>query len=506
MATAEKLAMAAGRSRESLIQIASTACAAQILKRWPYEHVIILCGPGGNGTDGLVIAKQLQSEERDVHVIFYDPSGDGQALTPALELSGWEGEVNVFDDGFDGDFSQIFNDFEQDFIFVDALFGIGLNRALEGKVKALVEAVIAAEAPVLSVDVPSGLNGDHSDLPGTFIRADVTVTFEALKPVHLLEPAASTCGELVVVPLKLGEDIIQSTGPQARVNDPDGWSAALPWPTRSDHKHKRGRLGVISGPAGSTGAARMAALAGLRMGAGVVTMYAAPDALRELSYNNLEIMNQVYARQSELSDKLAKTDVVIVGPASGLTVETRQHVLSCLRASRKMVIDADALSVFSEDPRTLMEGLHAECVLTPHVGEFERIFPELLSSSVNRMEAVRKAQARAGCTILLKGADTIISAGQERQTVDVHGSPWLATAGSGDVLAGMIGGLMTQGMPAYEAACAAVWMHGEASLQLGPGLIAGDLISQIPAVLKSLYQQSEPGRTDRRSKVITTFS
>lgn len=500
MAAAEKLAIVGGRDRTGLVEIASRACSAEIVRRWPGAEVIVLCGPGGNGLDGLVIAARLAEIGRTVQVLYF--GDETPELAEKVAGTGWTGAVNIVDEGFDGHFSNVFDGVGEGFVVVDALYGLGLNRSVEGKAVELIDVVNALDIPVLSVDIPSGLGADSADVSNAHIVADVTVTFEALKPVHILEPAASACGEIVIARLNLGEEMIACTGAPDQLNDAPLWRDLLPWPKRADHKHKRGRVAVVSGPATSTGAARMAALACLRTGAGVVTLLGENDAMRVLANTNMEVMLRGYSDPSELIDLVVDKDVVVVGPAAGVNVATRQCVLSSLRAGKKVVIDADAISVFSEDPRTLMESLHPECVLTPHAGEFARIFPGVLEGAKNRIEAVRQAQVRAGCTILLKGADTIIASAPDRVRVNVHSGPWLATAGAGDVLAGMVGGLMAQGMSAFEAASAAAWMHGDASLRRGPGLIAGDLVDAIPDVLKSLYPSPAKGRADRSRKII----
>ena len=501
MASAEKLAMVGGRDRRELMEIASRACCREVLRRWPDSEVIVLCGPGGNGEDGLVIAGMLSKSGRPVQVLYFGQ--EDEDLPGKVEASGWRGGVNIVDESFDGEFDAVFSGVDESYVIVDALYGLGLNRALTGKIGELIETVNTKGIPVLSVDIPSGLNADLAETDDIHIIADVTVTFEALKPVHILEPAASACGDIVVAPLNLGEDMIACTGAPSFLNDTDAWSDRIPWPARSDHKHKRGRIGVLSGPPGATGAARMAATASLRMGGGVVTMMAEPAAVRELSIANLEVMNRAYASQSDMLDQMADKDVVIIGPAAGVNVTTRQAVLSLLRAEKRVVIDADAISVFSEDPRTLMDALNKDCVLTPHMGEFVRVFPDIPAQTSNKIEAVKLAQERAGCTIVLKGADTVIASTEGGVRVNVHSAPWLATAGSGDVLAGMVGGLLAQGMSAFDAACAAVWMHGEAGMKCGPGMIAGDLLDQIPAVLQSLYPEPIPNRAERNRKVIT---
>ncbi|MBL8554407.1 MAG: NAD(P)H-hydrate dehydratase [Phenylobacterium sp.] len=272
-------------------------------------------------------------------------------------------------------------------------------------------------------------------------------------------------------------------------NGPEAWLPGFPWPTASSHKHARGRLIVISGDAWSTGAARLAARAGLRIGAGLVTIYADEDALAANAAHLEAVMLKPFATDLELEQAADIADAAVIGPAAGITETTLLNVLALARTGAALVIDADAITVFRDDPEELFSVLDRDDVLTPHAGEFERLFPGLLKSSPERIAAARKAAEKAGAVVLLKGPDTVIAAPDGRAAVNVNGSPWLATAGSGDVLAGFIGGLVSQGMESFEAACAAAWIHAEAADLHGPGLISEDLPGLTPAVLRRLYDE-----------------
>ncbi|WP_313005732.1 NAD(P)H-hydrate dehydratase [Brevundimonas sp.] len=269
------------------------------------------------------------------------------------------------------------------------------------------------------------------------------------------------------------------------INDPVTWQSRLPWPGAGTHKHARGRLGVVSGGALSTGAGRLAARAGLRIGAGLVKVFCPPEAASILAPTLEAVMLASFASADQLASLAQPMDAVVIGPAAGLTEATAANVASLGRTGAALVIDADALTLFRDRPGDLFACLDRDDVLTPHKGEFERLFPGLLAEG--REAAAAGAAARAGAVVVLKGDATVIAAPDGRCVVNGNGSPWLATAGSGDVLAGMIGGLLAQHMDSFDAACAAVWMHADAARRFGPGLIAEDLPELIPGVLGQLY-------------------
>jgi len=262
------------------------------------------------------------------------------------------------------------------------------------------------------------------------------------------------------------------------------WRTILPWPRADTHKHQRGRLGVVCGPALRTGAARLAARAGLRIGAGVVHILCPPDASLIVAASTTAIMVDEFASPEVLARLAEPLDAVVIGPAAGLTESTAQNLAAVARTGAALVVDADALTLFRDRPSGLFDHLDRDDVLTPHEGEFERLFPGLLSRG--RETAARSAAERAGAIVVLKGRETIIAGPDGRLSVNDNGVPWLATAGSGDVLAGMIGGLIAQRMDSFDAACAATWMHADAAGRFGPGLIAEDLPEILPAVLRGL--------------------
>jgi hydroxyethylthiazole kinase-like uncharacterized protein yjeF len=468
-ARADAAAVASGTPVGVLMERAGAAVADAICARFGPQSVLVLCGPGNNGGDGYVAARILMTRGWPVEV---RAAGDPATQDAQEARSRWLGVTSPLDGELEPG------------LWVDALFGAGLARTLDGS--AASAALQMAEAPerVVAVDIPSGVMGDTGKAAGPAASAALTVTFHAKKPAHVLEPGRSHCGEIIVADIGLG-----ATHSRLVENGPDLWRARFPWPTAASHKHARGRLIVVSGEAWSTGAARLAARAGLRIGAGLVTLLSGVEALAINAAHLEAVMLAQFETDVELEQAAATVDAAVIGPAAGVTETTLLNVLALARTGAALVLDADAITVFRDDPEELFSVLDRDDVLTPHPGEFERLFPGLLSASPERITAARKAAERAGAVVLLKGSDTVIAAPDGRCAVNINGVPWLATAGSGDVLAGFIGGLMAQGMESFEAACAGAWIHAEAGELHGPGLISEDLPGLAPAVLRRLYEE-----------------
>lgn len=376
-------------------------------------------------------------------------------------------------------------------LVVDALFGAGLSRPLDGVAAQIVAAIADAAVPVVAVDLPSGVSGDAARALGPAAAASLTVTFHRLKPAHLLEPAAGLCGEVVLADIGIPDGWQTAAETVARLNGPDLWFDRLPSGAAADHKHARGRLAVFTGPASATGAARMAARAGLRIGAGLVTLVSPPGAVLVNAAASTAVMVRRWAGPEETGGTLEalRADAAVIGPALGLGEATCETVLVAAGGPAHLVLDADALSSFETDPGRLFAALRPGDVLTPHEGEFRRLFPDLGAASGTRLERVARAARRAGCTVLLKGPDTVVAAPERVPVVNRHASPALATAGTGDVLAGLIGGLVARGMAGFEAACAAVWLHGDTALHLGEGLVAEDIAEALPDRLQALRRR-----------------
>lgn len=470
MAAADRAAVARGTPTPVLMERAGEAVAQAVRARYAHRPVVIWCGPGDNGGDGYVAARHLRRRGWQVVVeAAYPPSTDAARWA----ASRWKGEVRPLSG------TPITGA-----LYIDALFGAGLSRPLEGEVARL--ARISAEQPltIIAVDTPSGLHGDTGrPLGEVAFRADLTVTFHRRKRAHVLVEGRKACGEIVVADIGLWP----TETPDLFENDPSLWSGRFPWPALDAHKHTRGRLKVVSGEAWNTGAARLSARGALRIGAGAVTMLSPPSALAVNAAHLEAVMLAPFESDADLAIAAEQADAVIIGPAAGVGEATARNLQALARSGAALVVDADALTSFRHDPEILFACLDRDDVLTPHPGEFERIFPGLLARSPERIAAAREAATRAGAVVLLKGPDTVVAAPDGRAAVSVNGTPWLATAGSGDVLAGFIGGLIAQGMESFEAACAGAWIHAECGARHGPGLIAEDLPGLAPAVLVELH-------------------
>lgn len=463
---AERAAIAAGATESGLMERAGKAVADAVCARWTPRPTAVLCGPGNNGGDGYAVARLLKRRGWPVWV-----ERDGPPSTAAARemASRWRGLSRALT----GDDSQAE-------LVVDALFGAGLSRPLEGAAAARARA--ADRRKVVAIDIPSGVHGDTGRDGGASFAAALTVTFHRLKPAHVLQPSRGACGEIVVADIGL-----PPPSSNLFVNRPALWLRHFPWPGEHSHKHARGRLAVVSGGPWNTGAARLAARGGLRIGAGLVTVLASTDALASNAAHLEAIMLREIEAETDLVRAAEAADAVVIGPACGVGPYTANQVQALVKTGAALIVDADAITSFQEDPARLYAMLDRDDVMTPHPGEFERIFPGLLSRAPERISAVREAARLAGCVVLLKGPDTVIAAPDGRAAVNIEAAPWLATAGSGDVLAGFIAGLVAQGMDSFEAACAAAWIHAEAGAAFGPGLIAEDLPDLAPSVLKRLY-------------------
>jgi hydroxyethylthiazole kinase-like uncharacterized protein yjeF len=381
-------------------------------------------------------------------------------------------------------------------VVVDALFGAGLARPVEGKLAALIESVNASGIPVVAVDVPSGIDGSTGEVRGVAVRAAATVTFFRLKPGHFLLPGRSHCGEIRLADIGIPASVLATIAPKTFASEPALWLARFPWPRDESHKYARGHAVVVSGPLYSTGAARLAARGALRAGAGLVTVASPRDALAV----NAAQLTAIMVREADdarglnalLADK--RKNAVLIGPGVGVGERVRELVLAALGSEAAVVLDADAITSFGDDPPSLFARIAARAapvVLTPHDGEFARLFGDL--TGLPKLERARKAAARSGAVIALKGADTVVAAPDQLASINATTSPWLATAGTGDVLGGMVLGLLAQGMPAFLGTSAAVWLHGAAAKVFGPGLIAEDLPETLPQVLRVLHKFDSVG-------------
>ena len=385
-------------------------------------------------------------------------------------------------------------------MIIDAIFGAGLVRRIEGPIAAKIAEINASGVPVVAVDLPSGIQGSTGQVLGAAVQAAITITFFRKKTGHVLIPGRDYCGDVCVVDNGIPDSVLAQIKPDSSENDITLWRDQFPQPACNDHKYRRGHTIVMSGDKYATGAARLGARAALRVGCGVVTIACSEDAADIIAAHETSIMMRLVGGSEDFAALLsdARISAVLLGPGNGVTPKTRSLVLAALDCDTDIVLDADALSSFQDAPETLFEKIKSRrensVVLTPHEGEFSRLFNGIIdeskendsSSTLPRLQRARVAARRSGAVIVLKGPDTIIAAPDGHTRINTNAPPWLATAGSGDVLAGLVAGLLGQGMSAFEAAAAAVWLHGEVGTLKGRGLIAEDLPDQIPLVLQNM--------------------
>ncbi|HEY4168295.1 MAG TPA: NAD(P)H-hydrate dehydratase [Reyranella sp.] len=469
MGAADAAAIAAGTAGSVLMEAAGWAVADAVIARYPKQLVLALCGPGNNGGDGFVAARHLANRGWPVTLALLKGAGDlrGDA---AWAASLWTGPV----------VSPSLALLDRRPLVIDALFGAGLTRPIEGIAAELIERIDRDRLSVVAVDVPSGLHGDTGEIMGAAPHAEETVTFFRGKPGHYSLEGVGRCGVLHVVDIGIPPAVLDAIRPQLWRNAPALWSAALRRDDAGDNKYTRGHLTILGGDS-ATGAARLAALAARRAGAGLVTI-AATEAAAGI-YRAAEPGNLVNTTAIDRLIEDKRRNAFLIGPGSGVNDRTRDAVLAALAARRALVLDADAVTVFSDDPARLFSAIASPVLLTPHEGEFRRLFPDLAAGG-GKVERVRAAAQRSGAAILLKGADTVIAAPDGRAVINVHAPASLATAGSGDVLAGIAGGLTARGVSPLAAGAAAAWIHGECAYRFGkPGLIAEDLVEHLPEAL-----------------------
>lgn len=485
MAQADRKAIEAGPfDGMGLMRNAGAAVAREVLRRHPgAERVHVLCGPGNNGGDGYVVARMLAESGTPVSLwASGEPRPDSDAARAAGEcplkpmpMAGFSAQAGS--------------------IIVDALYGAGLSRPVDGDCARAVELVSALGLPVVAIDLPSGISGESGKAMGPAFRAGLTVTFARRKPGHLLMPGREYCGEVALADIGISDAIIEGLGVQTFVNCPELWLAEFPVLGVDTHKYRRGHVCAFSGGPASTGAARLSALAAARSGAGAVTVLSPGNALAVNAMHLTSIMLRKTDDRDELDAFLAdrRPSAFVLGPGFGVGEKARAFAMAVMASQagvEGLVLDADGITSFREAPEELFAAAAnamPALVLTPHDGEFARLFPDLAADErLSKPDRARRAAARAHGVVVAKGADTVIAAPDGRAAVNANGAPWLATAGSGDVLAGLVAGLLAQGMPAFEAACAAVWMHAEAGARFGPGLIAEDLPRALVPVLAEL--------------------
>lgn len=476
MAEADRLSVGAGTPALKLMENAGKAVASEIVNRWSKRPVTILCGPGNNGGDGFVTARHLFELGWPVRVALLGAREHlkGEARHNA-EL--WQGTIEALtptvSDGAE--------------LIVDAIFGAGLSRALEGPGYETLAAAALKIIPIVAIDVPSGLMGDTGEALGA-VAASLTVTFFRKKPGHLLLPGRLLCGEVIVADIGTPPSVLEQIIPNTFENNPVLWRSNLPRPKDGDNKYTRGQA-LIYGGYPMTGAARMAAHAAARVGSGLTTIAVPKIALPVYAAALTSIMVKPLAANKDFDRLLSDSRIsaLLIGPGAGIGEETRAKVFAMLKTGKPIVLDADAITSFKDDFASLDPAIVGTCVMTPHEGEFRRLF----DPSGDKLTRTRNAARRSGSIIILKGTDTVIADPNGRAIINSNAPPTLATAGSGDVLSGIVLGLIAQGMEPFLAAAAAVWLHGAAASEFGPGLMAEDLPDLLPGVLRCFYDSMD---------------
>jgi ADP-dependent NAD(P)H-hydrate dehydratase / NAD(P)H-hydrate epimerase len=474
MTEADRAAIVAGTPGSLLMQNAGNAVVLEITRRWSPRPVSVLCGPGNNGGDGFVVAIALVHAGWPVRVALLGRKEDlrGDA---GVHAARWSGGIESVTPAV----------IEGAALVVDALFGSGLSRRLDPQIVATLTAATQRGIPLVAVDVPSGVMGDTGESVGA-APAACTVTFARKKPGHVLLPGRELCGQVVVADIGISSTVLESLSIDTWENDPTLWRTAWPHAKSSGNKYTRGHA-LLCGGYPMTGAARMAARAAARIGAGLTTI-AAPDIAFSIYAAALtSIMVRPLKQDGDLARLLSDSryTAFLIGPGAGVNDTTREAALEILGTGRPVLLDADAISVFASRAADLARAIRGPCVMTPHDGEFARVF----DPRGDKLSRARAAARQSGAVIVLKGADTVVAAPDGRAVVNTNAPASLATAGSGDVLGGLILGLLAQGMDAFLAAAAGVWVHGAAAAGFGPGLLAEDLPDLVPAVLRQLEHE-----------------
>ncbi len=477
MYQADQVSIERGISGSTLMENAGAGVADLVKAKFKPKSCLVLCGPGNNGGDGFVIARHLKNAGVQTKVALF---GEKKKLAGDAQLMAgkWRGKIHPLSPDL----------IDKDILIIDAVFGAGLGRPVTGLVADALTKVAQLGNPVVAVDVPSGVDGNSGNIRGVASKAAMTVTFFRPKPGHLLFPGRQYCGELRVIDIGIPADVLTEIEPSIHENHPDLWLADFPWPVWDTHKYQRGHAVILSGPRAKTGAARLAARAALRIGGGLVTVASPANAVNENATQLTAVMIEAFKNNAEFFDiiKDRRRNALLLGPGAGVGRSTRSFVEKALKLKKSVVLDADALTVFANNPNRLFERIKCPCIMTPHEGEFSRLF----DIEGDKLKRAKLASAKANAVIILKGADTVIAAPDGRTAINTSAPAWLATAGSGDVLAGFCTGLLAQQMPAFEAACAAVWIHGASANAFGPGLIAEDISEAVPLVLSQLALMS----------------
>ncbi len=480
MRRAEQITMGSGTPSLTLMENAGRGVTEEVVRRFARgSKVHVLCGPGNNGGDGFVCARNLRERGYQVRVaLLCKPE---ELLPDPKEMARrWDESIEPL----------TARSLEGAEVVVDALWGSGLKGLVNGVVGELIDQATERELPVVAIDVPTGIDLTYGNVQGVAFKAVSTVTFFRRKTGHVLLPGKRYCGDVRAVDIGIPATVLAEIVPQTFLNEPDFWLRYFPRMKADGHKYDRGHAVVVSGPMESTGAARLAARASLRVGAGVVSVATSKAAFYINAAQLTSIMVAAYEGPAGLAEMLTdpRRNAVLIGPGAGATAETRENVAAVLASEATVVVDAEGLTAFEGNPQelfALIQQRTAPTILTPHKGEFDRIFPEL-GNAESKLEQAKRAAEISGAVVVFKGPDTVVSAPDGLSAITENSPAWLATAGTGDVLAGLIVGLCAQGMSPLDAAVAGVYIHAELARTFGPGLIAEDMSEMLPALLQRL--------------------
>jgi NAD(P)H-hydrate epimerase len=475
MSKTEAVTIADGVPGIQLMTAAGAATAQAITENFKPCPTLVLCGPGNNGGDGLIVAQHLKKSGWPVRVACMSKR-NALKSDAALAAQKWDGEIESLNSNLS---------VHQTCLIVDAVFGAGFDRALDPELVILFDKIRTRKIPVVAVDVPSGLNATTGAVSTGALKANLTVTFTRKKTGHLLLPGKSYCGKVIVAEIGITDQTVAALNTNCFENHPSLWLKDFPLPSPESHKYARGHALVYGGEK-RTGAACLAAAAAQKIGAGAVTIASPKESLPVYAGYRASIMADECGSPEDWKAMLRdeRRNAVLIGPGGGVNDALRQAVDAVLSFNKSGVLDADVFSVYQKNPQDLFSKLSPRYVLTPHEGEFERLFGIMEGT---KPERALKAAKISNAIVLLKGADTVIAAPDGAMVINTNAPPSLATAGSGDVLSGIITGLIAQGMPPFMAACAAAWLQGQAAQIHGLGLTAEDIISHLPQVLNKLY-------------------
>lgn len=486
MLRAEKITIDNGTPSLTLMENAGRGVTEEVVRRFPRgSKVLVMCGPGNNGGDGFVCARTLRERGYQVRLaLLVKP--EELPPEPREMARRWDESIEPLSP----------RALEGAEVLVDAIWGSGLRGPVNGVVGQIIETATERNLPVVAIDVPTGIDATYGNVHGIAFKAVSTVTFFRKKTGHMLLPGKRYCGDVRVADIGIPNSVLAEVAPQTFVNEPDFWLRYYPRLNPEGHKYDRGHAIVVSGPMESTGAARLGARAALRAGAGLVTVATSKAAFYINAAQLTSIMVSAYDGPGGLAEIMLndpRRNAVLIGPGAGATQETRDNVAAVLSSEATAVLDADGLTSFEGNPQALFALIHqrgAATILTPHKGEFDRLFPEL-DNAESKLEQAKRAAEISGAVVVFKGPDTVVSAPDGLSAIAVDSPPWLATAGTGDVLAGLIVGLCAQKMSPFDAAVAAVWIHSELARTFGPGLIAEDMADMLPALLQRLNKMAK---------------